>query len=188
MKVLIEVSARHVHLSQKDLEKLFGKGFLYKKLKDLSQTGEFATKHTVDLAGPKGKLLKVRVLGPIRSHTQIELAKTDAYKLGITPPVLESGHLRGSVGCEIKGPKGKIKLKSGVILAERHFHCDPKTAEKLGIKNNQFVKMKILGPRALVFDKVVVRVAPNFNPTVHLDTDEGNAAGIEGTAMGELII
>jgi len=186
MKIPIEVSARHVHLSASDLKKLFGKDHKCKNIKDLSQKGEFACQETVDLVNGKNKLT-VRVLGPTRKITQIEISLTDAHNLGLKklPKVKLSGRLEGASELTIQGPKGKIKAK--VIIAKRHLHCSPETAKKLKIKNGQEVMIKVEGPRGLIFDEIPVRVKPNFKLALHIDTDEANAAGIKTKAFGKLV-
>lgn len=187
-KVKVEVSARHIHLTQQDLEKLFGEGFKLEKDRYLSQPGQFVSKSNVILVGPKRNLENVRVIGPNRSETQIEVSKTDCFYLGIKAPVRLSGKTIGSAPIKIIGPKGEIELKEGVIVAKRHLHANPEQAHKLGVSNGQKIKVAIEGPRALFFDEVEVRVNDEFDAAIHLDTDEANAAGIEGETKGEVII
>jgi propanediol utilization protein len=182
INVSVEVSARHIHLSQKDLEKLFGKKYKLNKLRDLSQKGEFAAKETVAI----GSFDKVRVLGPVRKETQVELAQTDAIKLGIEAPIVLSGNLsKVKPNLEVRGPKGKIMAKA--IVAKRHLHSSPADAKKLGIKNGQNVAVQIVGERGLIFDNIVVRVAPKMVLSCHIDTDEANAAGL-GKICGQGIL
>jgi len=189
MKVPIEVSARHIHLSKADAEKLFGAGFILSKQKDLSQTGQFAAEERVKLVGPSGEIDKVRVLGPYRGQTQIEVSETDAKKLGLKPPVRDSGDLIGSSGVKIIGPAGEVSLPEGVIIALRHLHIDPATAKKLGVKNGDRVKVDVSGARDLLFENVLVRVDPSFRLALHIDTDEANAAGIDrSNHTGEIIV
>jgi propanediol utilization protein len=189
MKIPIEISARHAHLSKKDLEKLFGSGYELTKKKDLSQLGQFAARETVKLVGPKGEINDLRILGPCRDKTQVEISQTDAHRLGINPPVRESGDLDGSAGIKIVGPAGEIEEKEGVILALRHIHMDPETARQLGIKNGDKVKVDISGARDLLFENVIVRVKDSYRLAMHIDTDEANAAGISDTNnLGEIII
>ncbi len=178
MRIPIEVSARHIHLSQKDADKLFGIGFKFKKLKDLSQPGEFATKSVVTLKTRKGEL-SLRVLMSVRERTQVELSRTDSYKLKINPPIRVSGNHEGSVGGTLIGSKGKVILKSGIIIAQRHMHCDPENAKKLGVRNNQKISVKTVGDRSLTFHNVVVRVSQKYDCGMHVDVDEGNA-GLPG--------
>lgn len=189
MQVPIEVSARHAHLSKPDMEKLFGSGFKLSKRKDLSQTGQYAAEETVMLAGPSAVIEKVRVLGPCREQTQVEISGTDAKLLGITPPVRDSGDLKGSAGIKIIGQAGEITIEEGVILALRHIHIDPATADDLGLKNGDHVKVDVSGKRDLLFENVLVRVDPSFRLALHIDTDEANAAGIDrNNNMGEIIV
>jgi len=176
MKIKIEVSARHCHLSLKDLETLFGKNYQLRFLKKLSQPGQFASQETIELKMPEGCLNNIRILGPVRGKTQIELSQTDAHQLKINPPVRQSGDIKNSVGAELIGPKGTIKMEEGVIIAARHIHCDPSSAKKLGLKNNQKVSVKIKGIRAITFNEVIVRIDKNFLLAFHIDIDEGNAA------------
>lgn len=190
MKVPIEISARHVHLSCEDLEALFGTGFKLSKYKDLSQPGQFAAEETVKLVGPRGgQIDKIRVLGPCRKETQVEISETEARELGLNPPVRDSGNLAETAGAKIVGPKGEVDLKQGVILALRHIHIDPKTAAELGVKNYDRVKVDVSGARDLLFENVLVRVSPDFKLAMHIDTDEANAAGIDkDNHQGEIII
>jgi propanediol utilization protein len=184
INVPVEVSARHIHLSQKDLEKLFGKKYKLNKLRDLSQKGEFAAKETVSLASRfQGFIANVRVLGPVRKETQVELAQTDAIKLGVEAPVVISGDLsKVKPVVEVRGPKGKILAKA--IVAKRHLHCSLADAKKLGIKNGQQIAIQIIGERGLIFDNVIVRVAPKMYLACHIDTDEANAGGL-GKVCGQ---
>lgn len=188
MTTIIEVSARHVHITQEDLEKLFGEGFELTKLKELSQGGEFASEQTVTLIGEKNQYDNVRIIGPCRTHTQVEISKTDSYFLGIKAPLRLSGKIEGSGSARLLGPKGEIKLEKGVIVPKRHLHINEEQALHLGVKNGQEISVQVSGERALTFDKVEVRVKENFNTAVQIDTDEGNAAGIEGVIEGELIL
>lgn len=189
MKVPIEISARHIHLSKSDLEKLFGSGFELSKYKDLSQTGQFAAKETVKLVGPCGEIDGVRILGPGRVKTQIEVSETEARALGINPPVRDSGNLDGTPGIKIVGPKGEVVLKQGLILALRHIHIDPATAAKIGVDNGDHVKVDTSGTRDLLFENVLVRVDPSFKLAMHIDTDEANAAGIDKkNHEGEIVV
>lgn len=189
MQVPIEVSARHIHLSKPDSARLFGSGFTLSKIKDLSQTGQFAAEERVKLIGPSGAIDKVRVLGPCREETQVEVSETDAKRLGLTPPVRDSGNLDRTPGVKIIGPAGELKLKRGVILALRHIHIDPLSAEKLGVKNGDRVKVDTSGARDLLFENVLIRVDPSFRLVMHIDTDEANAAGIDDSNnAGEIII
>lgn len=189
MKIPIETSARHIHLSKEHADILFGPDYEFKVFKELSQKGQFAYEEMVNLIGPKGEIDKVRYLGPFRKDTQVEVSETDTRTLGIDPAIRMSGDTKGSPGVRIKGPKGEVDLKEGVIIALRHIHMDPATAKKLGIKNEDKVKVDINGVRDLIFESVVVRVRPDFTLSMHLDTDEANAAGIDvNNHWGELIL
>ena len=189
MKVPIEISARHIHLSCKDTAALFGAGFELSKYKDLSQPGQFACKETVKLVGPRGEINNVRILGPCRVQTQVEVSETDAKALGLEPPIRDSGNLAGTSGIKVIGPRGQLELKQGLILALRHIHIDPATALKLGVKNYDRVKVDTIGERDLLFENVLVRVSPDFKLAMHIDTDEANAAGIDkDNHEGEIIV
>ncbi len=173
----VGVSNRHVHLSQTDLEILFGKGYQLTELKPLSQPGQFACKELVTLVGPKGSIENVRILGPVRRDTQVEISRTDAFKLGINAPVRESGDIEGTPGIVIIGPKGILTIEKGVIVAKRHIHMHPKDAEVYGVKDKQIVKVLAEKPeRRIIFDDVVVRISDKFALDFHIDTDEANAA------------
>ena len=189
MEVLLETSARHIHVTQEALETLFGKGHELTKKKDLSQPGQFACEERVTITGPKRSLANVSILGPVRPATQVELSATDARSIGCPIFVRESGDIAGTPGCKITGPEGEIEISEGVIVAKRHVHLDPATAEQFGVKDKQIVSLRIdngLG-RTTVFGDLVVRVNPNFAPAVHLDTDESNAACAFGKCYGEII-
>lgn len=186
-KITIEVSARHVHLSPKHLAALFGKDYRLTRLNDLSQTGQYACKETIAIKTKGGKIENLRLIGPVRNKTQIELSLTDARKLKIAPPVRLSGDLSGSAGATLIGPKGKVMLREGVIIAERHVHCDPLTAKSLGLTNKSILEIKVPGVRALTFFNIPVRIDPSFIYRLHLDTDEANAALIDSGARGEII-
>jgi len=186
-KILVEVSARHIHLSQNDLDALFGKGYELKKTRSLTQLSDFAAEEVVQIETEKGKL-SLRIVGPAREETQIELSATDALKLGIEPVLRVSGDIKGSPGAYISGPQGQIDLKKGVIIAARHLHCNPKEAESLNLKNKQTVSIEIKGKRALIFNNISVRVKEGYRLAMHIDTDEGNAAGIDKKSHGFLIL
>lgn len=187
-QVLVETSARHLHLSQKDLDMLFGEGYSLTNKKDLSQPGQFACAERVDVVGPKRTLEGVTVLGPLRKTTQIELSMTDARSIGLDAPVRESGDIEGSAGCKLVGPKGEIELKQGVIVAKRHIHMTPEDATEFGVKDKDVVSVKIDSEgRSLVFCDVVVRVSDKFALAMHIDTDESNAAGVKYGMMGTVI-
>jgi propanediol utilization protein len=187
MKILIEGSARHVHLKAEDVEILFGKGFQLTKKRDLLQPGEYLTDEKVTLTGPRGKIERVSVLGPVRGATQAEISFTDARVLGVNAPVRMSGDLNGSAPIRLEGPQGAVDLSEGCVIAKRHLHITPPDVIKYGLSGRQTVQVKVGGERALVFDEVVVRVSDNFYTEVHLDYDEMNAAGLSGEVYGELI-
>lgn len=188
MKIPIEVSARHIHLSKEDLEKLFGKGYKLKKMKKLYQPSDFSAQETVAIAGRANRKLTLRVIGPVKKKTQIELSKTDAIFLGFAVPLRNSGDLKGTSGAVLTGPTGKIAIKEGVINTWRHIHCTPKEAKKLGLKNGQMVSVKTDGPSALTFHNVLIRISKNYKLCLHLDTDEGNACGIVRKGEGNIVI
>lgn len=171
------VSNRHLHVSKEDLYALFGEGYELTKTKDLGQPGQYACAETVTITGPKGSFEGVRILGPVRSQTQVEVSRTDSFKLGIAAPVRESGSLKGSPGLTIKGPRGTIELREGCILAKRHIHMTPGDAEEYGCRDGEIVSIEITeGERRTVFGDVVVRVSPKYALECHVDTDEANAA------------
>ena len=187
-EVLIETSARHVHVSQKDLETLFGKGYELTKKMDLSQPGQFACEERVQVLGSKGSFPKVSILGPVRPDTQIELSASDARSIGVDAPCRESGDIKGSGACKIVGPAGEIDVAEGVIVAKRHIHATPEDAKKYGIEDKQIVSVKVDSDgRSLVFGDVVVRVSPKYALAMHIDTDESNAAFAKPGMMGEII-
>lgn len=179
IKIQVEVSAHHVHLSRKDVDKLFGKNHELRIMHPLSQPGEFAEYETISVKTKKGLLQNVRVLGPIRSYSQVEISKTEAYKLGLSPEIRESGDLEGTTGAVLIGPKGKVVLKQGVILAFRHIHASTKQAEKYKLKPGSLVNVKINGKRGLIFENVMIKVRDNYDWHMHIDTDEADAAGVD---------
>ena len=185
--VPIEVSARHIHLSQKDLEALFGDGYLLKKMNDLTQPGDFAAEEMVNITNNGKEIANIRIVGPVRENTQIELSMTDAFYLGLNLPVRISGDIDNTPGIDIIGPKGEIKIEKGAIIAKRHIHCNLKEAKELGLENKEIVSVKVGGERGLVFDNVEVRADNKYKLAMHLDTDEGNAAGIDKKSKGLLI-
>ncbi len=188
-KVLVETSARHIHLTDEAVEILYGKGAELTVKKMLSQPGQFATANDkITLVGPKGTLA-VSVLGPTRKANQVELSYTDARVLGLKAvPVRESGDVAGTPGLKLVGPAGEVEIAEGVIIAKRHIHMTPADAEKLGITDKQVVKVKIGSERSTIYDDVVCRVHPNFALAMHIDTDECNAAGAFGEVYGEIIL
>ena len=186
-KIPVGLSNRHLHLTIQDIEILFSKGARLTKLRDLSQPGQFAANETITLVGPKGRMDKVRVLGPARKETQVEVSKTDSYILGIKPPVRISGDVKGSSGIRIIGPKGEIELREGVIIAQRHIHMSPDEARSFGVKDGDIVKVKVPGERALIFDNVMIRSGPTHRLDFHIDIDEANAAGLSQGDFVEII-
>lgn len=187
-KILVETSARHVHVSPEDLAVLFGEGYQLTKKKDLSQPGQFACEERVAVIGPKNSFPAVSILGPERKQTQVEISASDARAIGVSCPVRESGDLAGSAGCKIVGPKGEIEIKEGVIIAKRHIHMTPADAEKYGVEDKQVVSVKIDSPdRSLIFGDTVVRVSNSYSLAMHIDTDEANAVLAGFTAYGEII-
>ena len=186
-EVKIGLSNKHVHLSQEHLDILFGKGHALTPTNALVQPGQFAAEEKVDIVGPKKTLSGIRVLGPVRKETQVELALTDARTIGIKAPVRESGKLEGTPGCKLVGPCGEVELDHGVIAALRHVHLNDAQAAEAGVKDGDWVSIKIGGERGLIFDNVLVRAGAKHEKEVHLDTDEGNAAGCGPDAVCEII-
>lgn len=187
--VLIETSARHVHVSREALDVLYGEGYELTPKKDLSQPGQYACEERVQVIGPKGSFPAVSILGPIRPSTQVELSATDARSIGITAPIRESGDITGSGACKLVGPNGTFELTNGVIIAKRHIHATPADAEKYGLRDKQVVKIKVdYAGRSLIFGDVVVRVNENFSLAAHIDTDESNAAGLAPGYFGEVLV
>ncbi len=188
MKIPVEISARHVHLSEKDFEKLFGKGKKLTHMKDLSQLGEFASEEKLVLFSDSGhKLENVRILGPFRKCSQAEISMTDAYSLKLSPlpKIRISGDLEKASNILAKGPVSSAEIPC--IIAKRHLHCSESEAGKLGLKNNDRISVKIAGERGIIFNEVIVRVSENYRLALHIDTDEGNAAGIFGKTEGDII-
>jgi len=186
-KIPIEVSARHIHLSQKDLEALFGSGYELKKIKQLTQLCDFAAEETLTLQIGDKTISNVRVVGPARKETQVEISITDAITLGVNPVLRISGNLEDTPGAMLIGPQGQINLKKGVIVAIRHLHCATNEAEELGWKNKDIISILVKGQRETTFHNVVIRIADNYKLCLHLDTDEGNAAGINKVGEGYLV-
>ncbi len=187
VKVPIEISARHVHTSKDDYKKLFGPKSIPCVMKLLSQPGQYAATQMVKIKGPKGEIDDVRILGPFRDETQIEISGTDARRLGVSAPVKISGDHKNTPGLTLIGPKGRIKLKSGVIIAERHLHISDRMAKKLNLKDHDKVKIDVSGVRDLMFESVPVRVDPSYRLSFHIDTDEANAAWVHNGDTGVLI-
>lgn len=185
---IVETSARHVHVTQEDLETLFGKGAVLTKKKDLSQPGQFACEERVEVVGPKKSIAGVSILGPVRPATQVELSATDARSIGIAAPIRESGDVAGSGACKLVGPCGEVELKEGVIVAKRHIHLTPADAEELGVKDKDvvFVKLDTNGRKAILGD-VVCRVSTSYARAMHIDTDEANAVSSAPGQMGVIV-
>lgn len=179
MSIPVAISARHVHLSQPTLDALFGTGHVLQVKAPLSQPGQFAAMETVSLVGPNGRIDHVRVLGPPRAMDQVELARSDEIALGIDAPLRVSGDLAHTPGIEVVGPAGRVRLAAGVLMPVRHIHMSPQDAQRFGLRDRQCVSVAVDSEgRDLVFGDVVVRVSPQFRLELHLDTDEGNAAGV----------
>jgi len=185
---IVETSARHVHVTKEDLEALFGAGHELTVKSWLSQPGQFASEEQVDVVGPKNTLKRVRILGPVRPATQVELSLTDARSIGVAAPVRESGDIAGSGACKLVGPCGEVEVAEGVIAAKRHIHMTPADAAEFGLKDKDVVSVKVdTNGRALVFGDVVVRVSEKFSLAMHIDTDESNAACAVNGTMGEIV-
>jgi acetate kinase len=181
---LVEISAHHIHLTQEHVEALFGKGHQLTKHADLSQPGQYACKEQLTIVGPKGRIERVRILGPARKYTQVEIAMTEQFKLGIAPPIRESGDIADTPGCTLESPTGNVQIDRGVICALRHVHMSPEDALRYGVRDKSFVRVRIAGDRELIFGDVLVRVDPSFKLAMHIDTDEGNAANVKTGAQG----
>lgn len=186
MNILVETSARHVHVTEKDLAVLFGAGYQLTVKKELSQPGQYASNERVTVVGPKKELANVSILGPTRGATQVELSLTDARSIGIIAPVRESGDIAGSAGCKLVGPAGEVEICEGVIAAKRHIHMTPEDAAAAGVADKEIVKVSTgANGRKVIFDDVVIRVSDQFATAMHIDTDESNAAG--GPNSGEIV-
>lgn len=183
----IALSNRHIHVSQKDLEVLFGEGYELTHTKDLSQPGQYACEEKVDLVGPKRTIKGIRILGPVRPETQLEVSITDAYTLGIDPIIRNSGDISGTPGGKLVGPKGEVEISNGIIIAARHIHMHTSDGDDFGVKDGQIVSIKTNGPRGVIFDNVLVRVHPTYALEMHVDVEEGNAAGVRNGDLVELI-
>ncbi len=187
-EVLVETSARHIHLSREAVDILFGEGYELTNKKDLSQPGQFACAEKLVVVGPKGKL-NASILGPTRPASQVEISLTDARSIGVAAPIRESGDIAGSGACKLVNPENgkEIELAEGVIAAKRHIHLTPEAAEEMGVTDKQIVSVEIKSERTTVYGDVVVRVNKNFAPAMHIDTDEANAACAFGTVYGTVI-
>ena len=197
-EILVETSARHVHVTQETLEVLFGKGAQLEVRAMLSQPGQFVSNQRIDLVGYKvnkatGEKVETRIkgvsiLGPVRKDNQVELSFTDCRALGVNAPVRESGDIAGSAGCKLVGPAGELEIKEGVIVAKRHIHMTEADAAEFGVKNGEIVKLEVnTNGRSLIFGDVVVRVRNDFALACHIDTDESNAAACSGTVYGKIV-
>lgn len=180
----VEISAHHVHLAQADVEALFGPGHQLTPMHELSQPGQYACEEKVHLVGPKGRIANVRVLGPTRKETQVEIAMTEQFKLGVQPPIRQSGDLAGTPGLTLEGPYGSTQIERGVICAQRHIHMSPEDAMRFRVRDNYVVRVRVEGERELIFGDVVVRVNPAFRLAMHIDTDEGNAGNLKTGTLG----
>lgn len=185
--VPIGVSNHHIHLNRADMDTLFGAGSELTRIKDL-QPGQYAAAETVTIQGPKGELKRVRVLGPLREESQVEISIGDSFVLGVRPPVRESGKLEGTPGIKVIGPKGEVELKKGVIAALRHIHLDLVTAERMGVQDGQIVRVEIGGQRGAVLDNVLLRVSEKFAPEMHIDVEEANALGAKNNDRAYIIL
>lgn len=183
----VEASGRHVHLSRKELDALFGTGYELTKVKDLSQPGQYASKERLTVVGPKGAYHNVVILGPVRKESQVEVSLTDCLQLGVKAPIRESGDIEGTPGIVLVNGDKSVSLDKGLIVAKRHVHMTPEDAEKLGVKNHDIVKVKVEGARPLIFDDVVIRVSPKFATYMHIDYDEANACGFSKGIRGRII-
>ena len=183
----VEASGRHVHLSRKELDALFGTGYELTKAKDLSQPGQYASKERLTVVGPKGAFHNVVILGPVRKESQVEVSLTDCLQLGVKAPIRESGDIEGTPGIVLVNGDKSVSLDKGLIVAKRHVHTTPEDAEKIGVKNHDIVKVKVEGARPLIFDDVVIRVSPKFATYMHIDYDEANACGFSKGIRGRII-
>ncbi len=186
MKLPIALSNKHIHLSQADVDVLFGEGYELTHKKDLSQPGQYACEEMVEVVGPKGST-KMRVLGPVRPESQVEVSLADARGLGIVVPVRQSGDVEGTPGCKLVGPKGEVELERGVIVASRHIHMSLEDAEKFGVKDKDIVSVQTEGERGLLFNNVLVRANAAFKLEMHVDLEEGNAAGVKNGDLVTLV-
>ncbi|WP_068774702.1 phosphate propanoyltransferase [Paenibacillus sp. FJAT-26967] len=186
-QIPIGISARHIHLSEDHIHILFGEGYELSAMKDLSQPGQFAANETVAAEGPKGRFDKVRILGPARKNSQLEISRTDAFTLGLQPPVRESGNIEGTPGIKVIGPKGEVVLDEGVIVAARHIHFHTEDAKRWGIEDKQRLRVRVETDRPVIFEDVIARVSDQFALDMHIDTDEGNAAGLRTGDVGLIV-
>ncbi len=187
-KVMVETSARHIHLSREAVDVLFGQGYELTKKKDLSQPGQYACEEKLTVVGPKGSI-KASILGPTRPASQVEISLTDARSIGVTAPIRESGDVAGSGACKLVNPLtgAELELAEGVIAAKRHIHLTPDAAAEFGVADKEIVSVKIDSERSCILGDVVVRVSEKFAPAMHIDTDEANAACAFGAVFGEIV-
>ena len=185
--VEVEVSARHVHLTQEDLERLFGKGAELHPKRPLSQPGQFLSEERVTIRGPKGEKTRVAVLGPVRKATQLELSRSDCVALGVKAPIRESGDVKGSAPMTVVGPEGTIEISEGTIIAHNHIHVPEETAKRLRLADKERVSVRVLTDRPVVFEDVIIRVSDRFTFKMHVDFDEANAAEVSGFTLGQII-
>ena len=187
-KIMVETSARHIHVSPEDLKTLFGADAKLTIKKELSQPGQYACNERVDVVGPRSTFKGVTILGPERPQTQVEVSATDARALGADAPIRESGDLKGSAPCKLVGPAGEVDLKEGLIIAKRHIHIQPEDGKAMGVEDKEIIQVKITSAnRTLIFDDVVCRINSSYRATMHIDVDESNAAGCSGDMFGEVI-
>jgi putative phosphotransacetylase len=186
-RVPIAASNRHIHLSPDHIERLFGRGYLLTKLKDLSQPNQFAAKETVTLIGPKGKIQNIRILGPARGNTQVEISLFDGFTLGVKPPIRNSGDIKGTESITIQGPRGQVTIAEGLICAARHIHMHTSDSREFGLSDGDYVQVKVGGPRGVIFSNVLIRVSPRYKLEMHIDIDEANAANIKNGQLGEIV-
>ena len=189
-RVPLAVSARHVHLSRTDCDRLFGPGYELRPQRDISQPGQWAAEETLNVVGPRGRLERVRIIGPLRAETQVEISRTDEYALGIDAPIRLSGVLDGTPGIVLEGPRGPVEIARGVIQAQRHIHATPADAAALAVRDHEEVQVRVSDPddaRSLIFADVIVRVSPEYALEMHLDTDEANACDYKPGMTGEVL-
>ena len=188
MKLTVGLSNKHIHLSQADVDILFGEGYQLTEFKPLAQPGQYACVEKVDLVGAKGTIKGVRVLGPIRPQTQVEISLADGFTLGTKAPIKESGDLDGTPGIKLVGPAGEVEIPQGVIVAARHIHMTSADAKEFGVEDKQTVKVRTFGQRGLIFENVLVRVSDSYALEMHVDVEEGNAAGLRNGDEVEVIV
>lgn len=185
--VEIEVSAKHVHLSERDFKILFGENEEIKAKRPLSQPGQYLSEQRLSIIGPKGRMDRIALLGPYRKQTQVELSKSDCVALGVDAPLRESGDLEGSASIKIEGPKATIEIKEGAIIAHNHIHVTEADSKLLDLKNGDRVKVEVISERPITFDDVIIRVSKDFSCKMHIDFDEANAAFVKGFTLGKII-